>query len=131
MMLDALGNVKLCDFGMSLLTHTGKDGSQYARWESDKDLPYEMYVARVRRSLHCLSHAPPHALRARQLLGSCSMLIRRLPVEYFKSKRLTDKTDVRIACVCIRMGQSPLVHECSSALMFSCVVALRRCGLRA
>ena len=60
MMLDALGNVKLCDFGMSVVTHTGKDGSQYARWDSDKDLPYEMYVARARRSWRCLS--PTHRL---------------------------------------------------------------------
>ena len=48
MMLDAHGNVQLCDFGLSLVTHTGKDGSQYGRWDSDKDLPYEMYVACVR-----------------------------------------------------------------------------------
>jgi hypothetical protein len=44
MMLDAHGNIQLCDFGLSLVTHTGKDGSQYGRLDSSKDVPYEMYV---------------------------------------------------------------------------------------
>ncbi len=43
-LIDSNGNMMICDFGLSKVMHTGKDGNVYASHAQGTDVPFQMYV---------------------------------------------------------------------------------------
>ncbi len=43
-LIDSNGQMMICDFGLSKVMHTGKDGNVYASHVQDTAVPFQMYV---------------------------------------------------------------------------------------